>query len=125
MVHRRAVIVTVDVMSIPRSMRDRVEKAVLSRWRLPPEALVLNASHTHCGPELRAGKASLYGLAAARVRQSHEYTAGLEDKLILLIGRGLRSLTPRSSCLYSRSRHGRRFSDCQGKQSSMPARSRS
>ncbi|MHC4145107.1 MAG: hypothetical protein ACYSUD_10050, partial [Planctomycetota bacterium] len=49
----RFVIVTVDLIGIPRSMRDWLEKQVNKRYKLPPEALLLNASHTHCGPVVR------------------------------------------------------------------------
>jgi len=58
----RLVIVTTDLIGIPRPLRDWLEEEVARRYDLPPAGLLLNASHTHCGPELRASKASLYGL---------------------------------------------------------------
>jgi len=90
----RLVIVTVDLVSIPRALRDRLEQEVGRRYKLAPQSLWLNASHTHCGPELRMGKASLYGLAAVRVRQSQEYCEGLQRKLLQLVGRALKQMEP-------------------------------
>ena len=48
----RLVIVAADILGIPRTLRDRLEKECGQRYGLPPEGLLINASHTHCGPEI-------------------------------------------------------------------------
>lgn len=101
----RLVIVTVDLIGIPRALRDRLEKDVARRYELPPEGLLLAASHTHCGPELRATKASLYGLSPERVRQSNEYLESLRRKLVRLVGRALDDLAP-AQLTYTHARAG-------------------
>ena len=55
----RLVIVTLDLISIPRELRDWMEEQVSQRYKLPPEALLVDASHTHCGPEIRPNKVYL------------------------------------------------------------------
>jgi len=60
----RLVIVTMDLIGIPRIMRDQVAKEVEAKHRLPPHALLLNASHTHCGPVVRSGGSAIYDLDA-------------------------------------------------------------
>ncbi|REK39687.1 MAG: hypothetical protein DWQ45_02115 [Planctomycetota bacterium] len=87
-------IVTCDLIGIPRTLRESLEAKVLSEFGLPRDALLLNASHTHCGPELRVSKVSAYELGEDRVRQAEEYTRGLEDKLTGAIGEAIERLEP-------------------------------
>ena len=90
----RLVIVTTDLIGIPRPLRDWLEEQVASHYKLPPGGLLLNASHTHCGPELRASKASLYGLEPARIEQGQKYLEDLKQKLLALVGQALDRLEP-------------------------------
>ncbi|MBI3469077.1 MAG: neutral/alkaline non-lysosomal ceramidase N-terminal domain-containing protein [Planctomycetes bacterium] len=66
----RMVIVTSDLIGILRSVRDVVEKRVGESFNLPPEGLLLNASHTHCGPEYRG--------RSGREEEARAYTSFLE-----------------------------------------------
>ncbi len=50
----RLVIVTLDLISVPRTLRDWLEAAVQEKHGLKRSSLLMNCSHTHCGPELRA-----------------------------------------------------------------------
>lgn len=90
----RLVVVTTDLIGIPRPLRDAVARRAEEKYQLPGDSLLLNASHTHCGPELRASKASLYGLDESRVQQAQAYIAELENKLVALIGDALVRLQP-------------------------------
>jgi hypothetical protein len=54
----RLVIVAVDLIGFPRDFRDAMERDVGTRYGLRPEALLLNASHTHSGPEIRDWRAT-------------------------------------------------------------------
>lgn len=56
----RLVIVTMDVAMIPMVLREWMEKEVARRCQLPPQGLLLNASHTHSGPEMRVKRAELF-----------------------------------------------------------------
>jgi len=95
----RLVIVTVDLIGIPRPTRDWLEKHVTERYGVPRDALLLNASHTHCGPVIRETKYSiygntLYGLTEEQIQQSNQYVEKLQEKLLKLIGQALDNLTP-------------------------------
>jgi hypothetical protein len=90
----RLVIVTLDLIGVPRTLRDSVAKQAEEKYHLRPSSLLINASHTHCGPELRASKASLYGLDELRVRQATEYLDALQQNLVVLIGQALERLAP-------------------------------
>ncbi len=89
----RLVIVTTDLIGIPRALRDAVEKAVGQKHRLPPQALLMNASHTHSGPVVRSGK-SFYDLPPAQQQRVDKYAAGLHEKLVALVGQALADLAP-------------------------------
>lgn len=90
----RLVIVTSDLIGIPRELRESLVAAVADRYQLPPAGLLLNASHTHCGPELRASKAAAYELGTDRIRQAEEYVRALEDRILDTIGAALDGLAP-------------------------------
>ena len=91
----RFVIVTVDLIGFPREFRDAVEKDVLARYGLRPEALLLNASHTHSGPEIRAWRATqAWDLPAEQIELGRKYAETLQVKVVDLVGRALKDLTP-------------------------------
>jgi len=49
----RAVIVTTDLISIPRVLREQVVAAVEKQFKLSGNGLLLNCSHTHCSPVVK------------------------------------------------------------------------
>ncbi len=90
----RLAMVTMDLIGIPQGFREDVVAACRQKFGLPPESVLLNASHTHCGPELRAFKIRHYGIDAAREAQAIAYTRGLKQKVVTLIGQALARLEP-------------------------------
>ncbi len=95
----RFVLVTVDLIGIPRPTRDWMDKQVKARYNLSPGAVLFNASHTHCGPVIRETRYSiygntLYGLSPEQIEQSNQYVEDLQEKLLRLIGKALENLAP-------------------------------
>jgi neutral/alkaline ceramidase-like enzyme len=95
----RLAIVTLDLLGIDRSMRDRLEKEVQRRYQLEPGNLLINNSHTHCGPVLRETRYSIYGdtlyvLSPEQVQQCKQYCEQLEQKIVQLIGEALDKSAP-------------------------------
>lgn len=95
----RLVIVTLDLISVPRPLRDAVEAAVLKEHGLPREGLLLNCSHTHSGPEFRLGRGpkdwAMFGPEGLPgVKSGEEYGRELQAKLIDLVRRALANRTP-------------------------------
>ncbi|MBA4017671.1 MAG: hypothetical protein C0483_10905 [Pirellula sp.] len=91
---RRFVFVTCDLIGIPRDLREAVALAVKDQHGLPPERLLLNASHTHCGPEFRSYKKETLALSDERARQGLAYFEKLQTQLIALVGEAIGNLAP-------------------------------
>ena len=92
----RQVIVTMDLIGVPRELRRRVAERIEKDHGIASASLLMNASHTHSGPELR--RSSLpptdEELKNPKVRDAWEYTNGLEEKIIGVIGAAVKDLKP-------------------------------
>jgi neutral ceramidase len=85
----RAVIVSTDLLGIPSSISENVTRALASRFGLPFQAVMLNASHTHCGPVLRGALYDAYPIDAADKRKIEAYSAELEATIMRTVGHAL------------------------------------
>lgn len=91
------VLVTMDLIGVLPSLRQSVEKQVQERHGLSPEYLLLNASHTHCGPE--------YRVRSGHEQEAKDYTSFLEQRLLRVIGEALAQRKP-ARLLYAHARCG-------------------
>lgn len=117
----RFVIVTLDLVGIPRTLRDAVAAQAQANYGLPPGALLFNVSHTHCGPVVRSGGSVLYDLDAEQAARLGRYVATLQEKLVAVIGRALADRQPvRLSYTHARAGFGmnRRLPTARGYQNS-------
>ena len=97
----RLVAVTLDLISVPRAIREGVESQVRERHGLRPESLLLNASHTHSGPSPYA-----WGVPdPAYVGKAEAYGRELEEKIVRVIGEALKQSAP-AGLHYTRARAG-------------------
>lgn len=77
----RVVFITLDLIGVIARLRTAVEREVQEKHQLPPQALLMNASHTHCGPS--------YGRDEVR-----DYFDSLKDTLVTLVGQAINKLEP-------------------------------
>ena len=77
----RVVFITLDLIGVTAELRAAVKQGVLEKYKLPPHALVMNASHTHCGPA--------YGRPEVK-----DYFDGLVKKLIATVGLAIGTSKP-------------------------------
>src|SRR5262245_24729522 len=68
------VLVTSDLIGIPREFGERVAAEVKSRAGVSRERLLLTSSHTHCGPVLAGNLMDMYPMSAAQKVQVARYT---------------------------------------------------
>jgi hypothetical protein len=90
---RRAVFVTTDLVGMPASLTRKVAERVQKQYNLPRDRLLLNSSHTHCGPVV-ASDYLFYDMPADQLSRVENYTSALEDKLVAVIGEALNHLEP-------------------------------
>jgi hypothetical protein len=90
----RLVMVTLDLIGVPRALRKNLEQRCGEAYKLPPEGLLLNASHTHSGPEFRVGRGPADDGEFKPTKDGEDYGRQLEDKLFTLIGEALAKLEP-------------------------------
>ena len=89
-----AVLVTVDLLGVTRTITDRVSREVRRRHGIGRANLLFNASHTHCGPVVDEQLAVAYDLSSGQWDAIRTYTARLEDRLIDLVGVAVSRLRP-------------------------------
>ena len=68
---RKIALVTVDVVGVDKSTASRIRDEAGRRTGIPPDHIVISATHTHSGPEVRGGYADiLAGTAADTIAQA-------------------------------------------------------
>jgi neutral ceramidase len=103
----RLAIITLDLIGVPKSLRVAVVTEAQAKFKLPPSHLLINASHTHCGPMIRTvrpiGKNSRERVAydvissdqeTCRVAETKDYNAKLQATFIKLVGDCIKNLEP-------------------------------
>lgn len=90
----RVVTVTTDLIGLPRQVSDEVAARVQKQYGLERSRLVLNSSHTHTGPLVGSNLQTMFALDDDSRRKIDEYTRGLTDHLVTVIGAALGDLAP-------------------------------
>ncbi|MHB9031010.1 MAG: neutral/alkaline non-lysosomal ceramidase N-terminal domain-containing protein [Candidatus Latescibacterota bacterium] len=90
----RAVIVTTDIIGFFYEFTDAVTKEASKRYGIPRESILLNASHTHSGPEIRAGKGAFMGMPPEYQAKVGPYAQWLQERIIETIGKAVQDLKP-------------------------------
>lgn len=91
---QRVVLVTTDLIGLPRHVSDAVVARAQEKFGLGRSQLLLNSSHTHCGPTVGRNLSVLFDFDAAETARVHAYADDLTAKLVALVGDALRDLAP-------------------------------
>jgi hypothetical protein len=97
----RLVIVTLDLIGVPRILRETTERRVREQHGLRPEEILLNASHTHSGPAPYARGVS----DPAFIGKAEAYGRELADKVMQVINSALERSGP-AALHYARAKAG-------------------
>jgi hypothetical protein len=92
--HGRLVIVTTDLIGLPRSITDAVAARVQKQHGLERARLIINSSHTHTGPLIARNLELMFELKPEERRVIDEYSRRLTDDLVVLVGRAIQDLSP-------------------------------
>ena len=90
----RLVLLTVDLIAVSRDIAMAVARQVRQRWGLPRERLMICASHTHCGPEIRPDKVQFFRIPPEYARKIPPYVSWLTTRLVEVVGAALAEIQP-------------------------------
>ncbi len=89
------VLVTIDLVKIPRTLRDEVAKTICDRHQIPTDALMINCSHTHSGPLVLSNRReSIYQINDEQAAIAEAYYRDLKPKLIAVVEQALEAMEP-------------------------------
>jgi hypothetical protein len=89
----RLLIVTMDLIGVDRQLRDWLAQQVQEKHGLKPADLLMNVSHTHCGPALDVDDIPAT-MDASLKTALQEYREKLKEKLAGLAGEAVSRLAP-------------------------------
>src|SRR5205807_3455530 len=90
----RVVIVTTDLIGLPRSITDVVAARAGKEYGLERARLIINSSHTHTGPLIAHNLELMFELSPQDRQVVEEYSRKLTQDLVLLIGQAIQNLEP-------------------------------
>ncbi len=91
---KRLVLVTTDLIGIPRTLGVEVAAEVEKKFGIKRSELMLTASHTHCGPVIRENLIDMYPLTPEESDKVNAYARKLKADLIELVGAAIKNLEP-------------------------------
>ncbi len=89
---KRAVLVTSDLLGIPKAVSDRIRTDLQKSLNLSKAQIILNSSHTHSGPVLSNALVDIYPLDASEQTKIDTYTRQLEAQLVQLVEEAFKKL---------------------------------
>ncbi len=92
--NQKVVIVTTDLIGLPRSITDVVSAKVAKTSGLDRAQILFNSSHTHTGPYVRGTLPLMFPMSEADKTVIDQYADRLADSLVEVIGRALADLGP-------------------------------
>ncbi|HUQ93547.1 MAG TPA: neutral/alkaline non-lysosomal ceramidase N-terminal domain-containing protein, partial [Bryobacteraceae bacterium] len=93
---RRHVMVSMDLVGLPRNAADPIAERAAERYGLKREQLLLNFSHTHSGPVAGYRERTSYRLSDGQEAVVKRYTETLLEQVVETIGAAIRDLAPAS-----------------------------
>jgi hypothetical protein len=97
---KRVLVVTADLIAIPHEIARAVSGQIQACWNIPKEQLLLNASHTHAGPELRPDKVPFFEIPEEFAAKIGPYAWALPHKIVSTCAAALASLQPVSLAVH-------------------------
>lgn len=91
---KQVVLVTADLVGIPKELSDHIRDQLASKFRLSRSQVILNSSHTHTGPVLTNALVDIYPTNAEQQQKIDQYTNRLGDKIVNLVGEAIRTMQP-------------------------------
>lgn len=91
---QRSVVVTSDLMGIPRYMYESISRKLMKRFNLERSQILLTFSHNHCAPRLHEDLVDYYPVDRAQSKLVKAYSDKLEKQIIKTVARSFRDMSP-------------------------------
>lgn len=88
------VLVTADLVGIPKTLSDYIRDQVKKRFNLSRSQIAINTSHTHTGPVLTNALVDIYPVDSNQQHAIDQYTGQLGEKMVALVAKALHSMEP-------------------------------
>lgn len=85
----RAVIVTADILSIPRDLSKDIRDRVCEKYGIDQSSIIINASHTHSGPVLSHALNCIYPMKEQDWEAVSEYTGQFRASILKVIDKAM------------------------------------
>lgn len=89
-----AIIVTTDLIGLPGKISDEVVRRTQEQFGLDRARVLLNSSHTHCGPTVGRNLSVMFDFSAAEAARVDAYASQLTGDLVGVVGAALKDLAP-------------------------------
>lgn len=90
----RLVLVTLDVIGLPRDLSEEMYQDIRQKTGLPREAVVFACSHTHCGPVIYGNLMDMYPLTPDQPEKLKKYREFLRTTVVRLVSDAVADLRP-------------------------------
>lgn len=90
----QAVLVTTDILGIPKHISDQIRDELGSKFQLSRSQIILNSSHTHSGPVLEKALLSIYPLDEEHLEQISQYSGEFISKVIAVVETAFSNMVP-------------------------------
>lgn len=91
---KRAVLITLDLCGIGKTLSDRIRDRLQSDYKLGREAIAISCSHSHSGPMVGDYLPSMNFLDATQQGYLNDYTKNLENTIVRITGEAIHSMKP-------------------------------
>lgn len=91
---RRAVLVTLDLCGISKSVSDAVCDRITSKFAINRDAIMICCSHTHTGPMIENNLETMFDLSPEESAKIRVYTRSLEDAVLTTVSNAFQRMEP-------------------------------
>ncbi|HEY3787879.1 MAG TPA: neutral/alkaline non-lysosomal ceramidase N-terminal domain-containing protein, partial [Urbifossiella sp.] len=93
---KKHLLVTLDLVGIDRELSQAICQRIMTRHKIPREAIALSVSHTHCGPVVGGNLRTIYFLDDAQAKLVDEYSDALPGRILAAVDAAVAALEPMS-----------------------------
>ncbi len=91
---KKVIVVSVDLIAMPRGLCDAIVRRVQEKASVRRDRFMFAASHTHCGPEIRADKVLFFNIPDEYAKKIEPLVRRLVERIAAVILAAIENLEP-------------------------------